>query len=235
MGASDEEEEGTMGQPVGEGYSGRKQRVTPRQLWERLERQKPSETPAPQDEEETSPTPVDSAGEEGRHMQVKLPSEGGEPEGEDELEPDIDLLEPEPTPEEAPEPTADAGTPARAEADAEPDQEPSATPSEQEPEQEPAAAKKDAKMVEPHMQPGAMKYPYATHAPAPQEEGGSADGPAGEQRVSTGLVLGVLIIIAALIVGISIIRLNSRVRELENRVTKLEPLPPLVPEEPPAP
>jgi len=233
MGSSDEEEEGTMGQPVGEGYSGRKQRVTPRQLWERLERQKPSETPAPPDDEQTAPPPVDSAGEEGRHMQVKLPSEPEEPAGEDEL--DIAIPEPETAPEEAPEPTADAGTPADAEADAESDQELPETPSEQEPEEEPAAAKKDAKMVEPHMQPGAMTYPYATHAPAPQEEGKSVGGPAGEQRVSTGLVLGVLIIVAALIVGLSIIRLNSRVRELENRITKLEPLLPLVPEEPPTP
>jgi hypothetical protein len=70
-------------------------------------------------------------------------------------------------------------------------------------------------------QPGTMRLPHSTHGPAPEDAGKQARVEA-EDRLSGTFVLGVLIIVAALILGFALIRLQRRVLSVESRVQVLE-------------
>jgi hypothetical protein len=86
------------------------------------------------------------------------------------------------------------------------------------------AEPREARMVEPDMQPGSMRYPFATHRPPPEDEEGeeAASNGSQERRVSAAFVLGVLIIVAALSAGIALVVQQGRINSLERRVGELE-------------
>ena len=95
----------------------------------------------------------------------------------------------------------------------------------QKPEPQPPAAKPEHKMVEPSMQPGAMRYPYATHGlpPEPEERKRGASELAPEERqFSTTLVLGVLIILVGFLIGLALVGQHRRISSLQRRVSELE-------------
>lgn len=78
------------------------------------------------------------------------------------------------------------------------------------------------KMVEPDMQPGTMDYPYATHRTPPEGEEDELVSVGLEKRISNTFVLGVMIIVAALIFGLSMVKQHRKTRTLEQRIMELE-------------
>lgn len=84
------------------------------------------------------------------------------------------------------------------------------------------ADKREPVMVDPSMQPGAMDYPYATHRLAPDTREGELASVGFEKRVSSGFIIGVLIIVVALITGLSIVSQHKRISTLEERIRALE-------------
>ncbi len=239
MGSSDAGEQETMGQPAGGGYASRKGRITPRQLWERLERKESDQTQEPQDDQPPEPgarTPGAPTPDKDGYLKVRLPSQEPPPEAE--------TTPPDDTPPQATAPDEQTAQASLDEGDADgaADQEPSAQESGEhepsdEPSDEPSAQQPDEnetpQMVEPHMQPGNMKYPYATHAPPPDGVAGIVSPPGGERRIPTGLVLGILIIVASAIIGLSLINLHKTIGGLERRIAAIERTTSPTPAEPP--
>jgi hypothetical protein len=89
--------------------------------------------------------------------------------------------------------------------------------------------KKQAKKISlPPPEEVEMRYAFATHRPAPPDRSGekkelaSVNASVGRREVSTGFVLGVALIVAVLLAGILIARLQSRVGALEHRLSLLE-------------
>ncbi len=87
-----------------------------------------------------------------------------------------------------------------------------------------------------------VRFAYATHRSAPaDEEAEKAElaaltGRKAEREISTGLLLGVALIVVALVGGIFVVRLNKKVTTLEQRLAKLEtPRAPAAVLKPPAP
>lgn len=72
------------------------------------------------------------------------------------------------------------------------------------------------------------RYPYATYRSAPPDEKAekrelaALTGAKAEREISTGLVLGLALIVLALLCGVFIVGLGKRVRALERRVSRLE-------------
>ncbi len=75
----------------------------------------------------------------------------------------------------------------------------------------------EARMVEEDQQPGMMRYRYATHGPAPEEERSMS-----QKVIPSSFVLGVLIIAGALLIGLALVFQHGRIVELEKRVNALE-------------
>ena len=212
MGTRDAREDETIGEPIRNIGEGRKRRRTPRQLWEEMERQKakrqggsdeepPTESAGPKQalEQEISVTPNTDDDEPREEMEAEAE------ESEEQLEESDDFE------------VENIGESELDEAD-EPEEEPA-----QEAEQEAPAAKPTPKMVEPDRQPGQMRYQYATHGPAPGEQEGEQAWPEQSPRsVSGGFVLGVIIIVAAVLIGLALVRQHKRISELEQRVTVIE-------------
>ncbi len=218
MDQSEAREEETIGQPMGNQHATRKGRVTPRQLWALQEgRAASGESSQPAEAQKRRPRARNQDALQASladHLEVKLQSlqEAGASEAGD---------PPEKT--EQDEPVSEAVV-----------QQSEEQPAEQEsPAQEGDAEKQDtealgekppAKMVEPSMQPGTMRYPYATHR-LPPEGGREAGAPAGfERRVSSVFVLGVLIIAFALVIGIALIGQHKRIGSLQEQITNVEKL-----------
>jgi len=87
------------------------------------------------------------------------------------------------------------------------------------------ATRREPKMVEPSMQPGAMRYPYATHSAPPEAEDGEHDGAdwhSAEGRFSGGLVVGVLAILVALVMALTLLGQHRKISSLQQRVSALE-------------
>ncbi|MDP6439405.1 MAG: hypothetical protein QGH74_07215 [Candidatus Brocadiia bacterium] len=209
-------------------YRRRKKRVTPRQLWARGQ----SGPPEVREEDPAVPPPSDEAAEAGLPIELVV---------QDELEEAV-FAEAEGEPAAEAEAHAEHGgelgievpssaqeTQEQAEGEAmmdleEPGGEPAA---EDEPTGETATADENEegpRMVDLAMQPGSMQYPFATHGPAPQS---GEDEPASaelERRVSTGFVLGALIIVASLVAGIALVRVSRRVSQLESSIVELKEL-----------
>ena len=186
-------EEETIGEPVDGDHASRKGRLTPRQMWARQARRRARGGAVQAD---AAPS------EEDIQAVVGFGADAGaedaavlseEPQEGEEFPYDEPLLE------EAEE-DSDEGAPAEEESEEKP---------------EPV-------MVDPSMQPGAMNYPYATHRPAP-DAGEEEKAPAGlDKRVSGGFIIGIVIIVFALILAISVVGQRSRISVLEERVRALE-------------
>ena len=102
------------------------------------------------------------------------------------------------------------------------DEEPAAEePAAEEPEEKPAF-----KMVKASMQPGAMKYPYATHRPPPgegeEEKARPLEGPAAQKGISGSFLAGIVAIVHVLIFAVAVVKHHKRLTRLEQRVHELE-------------
>jgi hypothetical protein len=78
--------------------------------------------------------------------------------------------------------------------------------------------RKEPVMVDSQRQPGFMKYPYSTHRDAPEDDATTNT----EPRFSRNVVLGTLIILAALLIGLLVVSQGHRIDELEGRIKQLE-------------
>lgn len=215
----------------------RKERTTPRQLWESRRQENQNEEAArrlnvqPIEEREQDDPPADSisAGDETRASseQVDYEPDAELPETDDDALPvselDGDEIEEseEPNMAEQEGPEADdlqenesVESPSETELP-EPEEVPAA---EDEPTEAEGADQPEARMVEDAQQPGMMRYQYATHGPPPEEEDGSLR----EKMVPSSFVLGVLIIVGALLIGLALVAQHSRIVDLEDRVKALE-------------
>jgi hypothetical protein len=73
-----------------------------------------------------------------------------------------------------------------------------------------------------------VRFPYATHRPAPPDEKAekaelaALTGAKAEREIPTGLVLGLALIVVALVGGVFTVRLSKKVGALEQRLTRLE-------------
>ena len=73
-----------------------------------------------------------------------------------------------------------------------------------------------------------VRYPYATHRPAPPDEKAekkelaAVTGRKPEREFSTGFVLGVALIVVVLVGGVLVARLQKKVGALEQRVSRME-------------
>jgi hypothetical protein len=237
----DMDKEQTTDDSAEEDYSTRKDRPTPRQLWKSSQQADNEAT-----NRRLKVRPVEDESQEAPERGADNESEGsgtnsGEadaPESPTELSADRQSEEiresspgaPEdvaaegeapPEEQEEPEATSDADElpePALVSEDATKDAAAGAS-AEGEPEEEATEEKAPARMVEDDQQPGMMRYPYATHGPAPEE---GADGEGADRMVSSSFVLGLLIILGALLTGLALVTFHRRFRQLENRVERLE-------------
>ncbi len=87
------------------------------------------------------------------------------------------------------------------------------------------------RMVETDRQPGLMQHPFATHAPPPAEEedgdesawkGGAMGSLIDGDKISTPFVLGMLIVAAALFVGLMFASQRRQLGELRERIEVIE-------------
>jgi len=211
MNASDARDDETIGSSMGGDYAERKSRVTPRQLWEFRRRQQQAEN------EEEHPDELAMAQAE---------AEVAEPEEEEE--------------------TIKMNTPDAEEKEPIKQQDAAAASEEQDQDlevgedllddllDEPARTA-EPRMVEPEKQPGLMRYPFATHGPAPGGLDDEAQQPEdqeeetqvmsigkSERLVSSSFVVGALIILGVLLLGIIMAGQKSRIGALERRVADLE-------------
>lgn len=238
---TDKEKEETADQPAEEEYSSRKHRTTPRQLWKSTQQQadeaasrrlkvrpidenadeeteQPAEAETPSEPLEPSP-PADQtpqtnsfADEDMTAREAPEPTESPRETGQNTEEPAPAASEPPPPSEETEEPE-DAPPPE------EPDEAQPAPPTEGPEEELTAEEEPGVRMVGPDKQPGMMRYPYATHGPAPEEGEGSG---ASERTVSSSFVLGIILIVGALLAGLVLVALQSQIRHLEDRFDRLE-------------
>ena len=213
MGKSNASDEETVGRSVPSNQAGRRERVTPRQLWA----SRRSRGKSPGEGLEKFDLPVSPSADVSKQP---APASGARTEGEASGEPVArsEVREAADSRAESSK-TADVGEPKEGLAGAVS----SAAEAEQKPEQSPA--RPEPKMVEPSMQPGAMRYPYATYGlpPEPDERkrGGADLGP--EQRqFSTSLVLGVLIILVGFLIGLALVGQHRSISSLQRQVTELE-------------
>jgi uncharacterized membrane protein len=211
----DARDEETIGQPVGSESQEKKARVTPRQVWERTERRPVGDAPQKPLAQKRQRPKLEQVSDE-EHFEVKLPSKLQTAQQEAPEEPAVE------------DPTAELAETVQVPRDAEvaePAKAAAAEPAEQAPETpqdalEEKGDKKPAMMVEPTMQPGNMRYPFATHGPAPQREGALEE--SGERQISTGLVVGALIILFAVIFGFIIASQQRKIGGLQDRLDRLE-------------
>ena len=187
-------EEETIGEPTG-GRAGRRGRVTPRQLWQRMQRevaagQTREKPPAPMEVMAPPPAPArqEAADEPLENLlDANLTHDVQSETAQVEPTEDRDQKEAEPV--------AAAAEPAE---------------------------KPTPKMVEPQKQPGQMRYAYSTHGPAPESAEGGRALTGGEKRVSSTFVLGALIIVVALLIGWALVHQHKKIKRIEERVTRLE-------------
>lgn len=198
-------------------YEKRKARLTPRQLWA-YRKQQGEENPP-----ELKVTPV--------HAEPEEP-EVNEPEAETEIETEEERIEQQPEPETPP-PVPEEQAQQESETSPEPEQEQDDLLDDllDEP-----VEKKQPRMVDASRQPGTMRYPFATHGPVvDEEEEEEPEEPEAQQRetveagadndnrrISSALILGILIIGAALFVGLAIAGQQHRIHALEKRIAELE-------------
>ncbi len=96
---------------------------------------------------------------------------------------------------------------------------------------EPDGGESSHRMVETDRQPGLMQHPFATHAPPPVEDeaedeaswkGGSMGNLIDGDKISTPFVLGMLIVAAALFVGLMFASQRRQLGELRERIEVIE-------------
>ena len=216
--------------------AGRKQRITPRQLWERMERQKLEKQNGETANEGEAQLdvvsyldvePTEEQEEESTPDVQPASATDAEPEPDDETEDeaqnDVEVSaesEPFDTSEEPQ--VATANNP-------EPEQQPEEPQAAETPSAEQAAESRDdaaqsqkpePKMVERDKQPGQMRYPYATHGPAPESD--EEDTPKEERKVSSAFVLGIIVIVVGVLLGLALVRQHKRISRLDERVAQLE-------------
>jgi len=193
-------EEDTLGPRVNADLVHRRERITPRQLW--ASRQQAQSAPSQAPSETAPEAPEESAGvDEAPSAPAAFFGEQPDETGRDEP----------------------AGEAARDEADLAP-----AGPDgpQDTPQAEPAP-KPEPKMVDPSMQPGAMRYPYATHGRPPEDD---EQRPAGatwrapEEGGHRTLLVGLLVLGAVLVFGLILANQHHRLRALQDRVAELERL-----------
>ena len=201
-------EEETIGETASGSYASRKGRLTPRQMWARQARRRAKS--------QTKTADADPS-EEAVHAETVLGEDaesptaaflGEEPQDNEDLQDDdetiIEVIQ-EDSDDESPD---DAEILEVIEDDSD--------------EELPAEEKPEPVMVDASMQPGAMNYPYATHRLAPDEPD-TEKAPSGfERRISSGFVIGVVVVAFALILGMSIVGQRRRIVVLEERVRVLE-------------
>jgi hypothetical protein len=215
-------EEETIGLPASKLTA--KGRVTPRQLWQRMERDRAlGRTPPPiqyaEQPSAASPDAGQSPGQNAPQTQKSEPVSALEQQSADEhldalLSDNLRAGE-----------TMEKPSVNQKEAEQQPqEQMPSETESQTETPPQPAqTGKREAVMVQPEKQPGRMKYPYATHGPAPEPQPGQLSWTEhGERRVSSAFVLGVLIVVVSLLIGLVLVRHHLRLSQLEKRVAEME-------------
>ena len=197
----------------------RKQRMTPRQLWESRRQQAENEEASrrlnvrpidAEDEEEAETTDTEEASGADRSTSFATAEEkaGEEPEPSPPTEEPVERAMEEDQPGEGElaqpqEPSEGVSGDAPAESE---------TPESDEPEETP-------RMVDEEKQPGLMRYPYATHGPAPDEGSGKEDS---ERVISSSFVLGALIIIGALLIGLALVAVHKRLDVMDQRIEQLE-------------
>lgn len=222
MQESETDGEKSTDRPAEKTQSNRKNRTTPRQLWkssQEANRQEASRRLKVRPIDEVAEEPEEPALQEEDQTPDASPDADPAEDGESKSEKKSDEQPPE-TPEETPsaaeaeeepkegEPEDDAAGPAP-----EPPRGTEQLPGDPHPEQE-----ADARMVNSDQQPGMMRYPYATHGPAPED----GEGAGGDRMVSSSFVLGLLIIAGALLTGFALIAQHRQMAELEGRIERLE-------------
>jgi len=188
--------EETVGETASGDYASRKGRLTPRQMWARQARRHAKARAQTADVEPREEAVPAEAGF-GEDMAPLATSVGEEPQENEDLQDDEVILE-------IVEEDLDDEVPAAEEVVEESEEKP-----------EPV-------MVEASMQPGTMNYPYATHRPAPDAPETEKASVGFERRMSSGFMIGVVVIVFALILGISFAGQRKRIAGLEERVRVLE-------------
>jgi hypothetical protein len=188
--------EETVGETASGDYASRKGRLTPRQMWARQARRHAKARAQTADAEPREEAVPAEAGF-GEDMAPLATSVGEEPQENEDLQDDEVILE-------IVEEDLDDEVPAAEEVVEESEEKP-----------EPV-------MVDASMQPGAMNYPFATYRPAPDAPETEKASGGFQRRLSSGFMIGVVVIVFALILGISFAGQRKRIAGLEERVRVLE-------------
>ena len=196
--------EETVGETASGDYASRKGRLTPRQMWARQARRHAKARAQTADVEPREEAVPAEAGF-GEDMAPLATSVGEEPQENEDLQDDEVILE-------IVEEDLDDEVPAASDEEV-----PAAEEVVEESEEKPEPV-----MVEASMQPGTMNYPYATHRPAPDAPETEKASVGFERRMSSGFMIGVVVIVFALILGISFAGQRKRIAGLEERVRVLE-------------